>query len=109
LLGGLAAATSLDALLAWEHLTFTSATGEMAAPVIGAIVSYLLLILVEPFARRIVPAKDQGQKIKDEGTLVRSNNGRLLGACAIASLVGLAFLVGVGAVLLPQVNIIDLP
>ncbi len=107
LLGGLVAAIVLDALLAWEHLSFTSATGEMAGPVLGAIVSYLLLVLVEPFARRIVPGtKDERRKTKDDG---RKDEGRRLGARVIASLVGLAFLVRIGAVLLPQVNIIDLP
>jgi hypothetical protein len=90
LLAGLAVAIAFDALLAEAHLAFTSATGGLAAPVVGVIISYILMVLVEAFARRIVP-------------------GAIWGARAIAGLVGLAFMVRLVAVLLPQVNIIDLP
>jgi hypothetical protein len=66
------------------------------------------MILVEPFARRIVPeAKNDGYTDKEPA--MRLSKGRAWGARVLASLVGLAFLVRLGAILLPQVNIIDLP
>ncbi len=89
LLTALIAAVLLDGALAWVHLPVTAAVGRFSLA--GSFVAtYLLLIVTEVIARRLVP------------------NARL-GARVIAGLVAAAFLVRFGAVNLPGVAIIDLP
>ena len=91
LLGGLVVALSFTLLLVTEHLSLTAATGELAAPIVAAFVaSYLVLLVTEPIARRAAP-------------------GTKWGARALAGMVAVAFLLRFGAVMLPQVNVIDLP
>jgi hypothetical protein len=91
LVSGLAVTLAFAFLLATEHLSLTAATGELATPVTAAFVaSYLVLLLTEPVARRIAPETKWGAR-------------------ALAGMVAVAFLVRFGAVILPQVNIIDLP
>ena len=91
--GDLTAAVALDDLLAWYRVPSTSAVGQVALPVAGTFaLSYILLVLVEPLARRISKAP-----------------GARRGARILASMIAVAFLVRFGAANLPQVNIIDLP
>jgi hypothetical protein len=91
--GDLTAAIVLDDLLAWYRVPSTSAVGQVALPVAGTFaLSYILLVLVEPIARRISGAP-----------------GARWGARVLASMIAVAFLVRFGAANLPQVNIIDLP
>jgi len=91
--GNLAAAVALDDLLAWYRVPSTSAVGQVALPVAGTFaLSYILLVLVEPLARRVSRAP-----------------GARRGARVLASMIAAAFLVRFGAANLPQINIIDLP
>ncbi len=91
--GNLAAAVALDDLLAWYRVPSTSAVGQVALPVAGTFaLSYILLVLVEPLARRVSKAP-----------------GAQRGARVLASMIAAAFLVRFGAANLPQINIIDLP
>ncbi|MEP6776349.1 MAG: hypothetical protein ABJA50_12210, partial [Chloroflexota bacterium] len=91
--GNLAAAVALDDLLAWYRVPSTSAVGQAALPVTGTFaLSYILLLLVEPLARRMSKAP-----------------GACVGARVLASMIAAAFLVRFGAANLPQINIIDLP